>query len=240
MRLVTLRTLLVVAILVAAVTVGGTAIAASTGAVGSPSTFLDSLAQHLGISREKLDDAVEAAALDQVDAALKAGDLTDEQADALKERIESGSGLFFGLGHGLRGHGHDGPHGFGHLSAAAEYLGLEEDEFREQLRDGKTLAEIAKAEGKTVDGLEQAILADAKERVAAAVKDGKLTEAQATEALEALEDRIDALVDGTGFGGHGLRGFFGRGSGMWGPPSGMRRDHAEGHARLAPAWGAPA
>jgi hypothetical protein len=223
--------------------VSGTAIAASTGAAGSPSSFLDSLAQHLGISREKLDDAAKAAALDQVDAALKAGTITQAQADAMKERIESGKGLFFGMGPGFGRHGHGG-HGFGDrfgdpLAAAATFLGLEEDALRDQLRDGKSLADVAKAKGKSVDGLKQAILADAKERVAAAVKDGKLTEAQATEILERLEEHLDDLVAGTAHRGFGRRGF-GGGPGLWGQRSGMRDAPDFGSAGLAPAWGAPA
>jgi hypothetical protein len=234
-----LRILLAVVSAVAVVAVTGTAIAAGTGATGSPSGFLDSVAKHLGISREKLDEATKAAALEQVDAALEAGRITEEQADAMKERIESGEGGFmFGLGFG-----HHGGHGFGGhgfvdtLGVAAEYLGLEEDELRERLREGASLAEVAKDEGKSVDGLKQALLADAKERVAAAVKDGKLTEEQAEEALTRLEERIDDIVAGTG---RLHRGFRGGGPGLrWGPPAGMRGDPAAG-APVAPAWGAPA
>jgi hypothetical protein len=240
MRTITIRTFLIAVVAVAVVAVSGTAIAASTGAAGSPSSFLDSLAQHLGISRERLDTAAKAAALDQVDAALKAGTITQAQADAMKQRIESGEGLFFGMGPGFGRHGHDGPHGFGDpLAAAAAFLGLEEDELRDQLRDGKSLADVAKAKGKSVDGLKQAILADAKERVAAAVKDGKLTEAQASEILERLEEHLDDLVAGTAHRGFGRRGF-GGGPGLRGPPSGMRDAPDFGSAGLAPAWGAPA
>src|SRR5262245_48842519 len=101
----------VISLLAAAVVtiVAGTAIATAAGTSSTPSGFVQSLAKHLGISTEKLQDAAKAAAIDQVDAALAAGDITKEQAEALKERIKSGdTPLLFGPG--LR---HGGPDGFG-------------------------------------------------------------------------------------------------------------------------------
>src|SRR6266508_2136204 len=73
-----------------AVAGGGGAAVAATGGGSSPNDFLDSVARHLGISRQKLDDATKAAAIDQVDAQLKAGQITQAQADALKKRIQDG------------------------------------------------------------------------------------------------------------------------------------------------------
>jgi hypothetical protein len=236
MKRITLRTAVVGALVLALVGVTGTAIAASTGAAPSPSSFLDSLAKHLGVSREKLDDAAKAAAIDQVDAAVAAGTLTEAQAKALKERIESadtplfGFGLRGGFGHGPgKGFGmHAGPFHHG-LDAAADYLGITEDELRQRLADGKTLAEIAKAEGKSVDGLTQALLADTKERLADAVKDGKLTQSQADDLLERAKQGVDRLVEGSfqpRFGGR-----------MW---RGQSQGGSPSFAPVAPAWGAPA
>ena len=65
-----------------AVAGGGAAIAASqTDSQGS--SFLDSVAKHLGISSDKLEDATRAAAVDQVNQALEDGKITKEQADEL-------------------------------------------------------------------------------------------------------------------------------------------------------------
>jgi hypothetical protein len=52
---------------------------------------------------------------------------------------------------GKRWH-HRGPI-VGILGEAAEYLGLERTELRERLRNGSSLADVARAEGKSVDGL---------------------------------------------------------------------------------------
>jgi hypothetical protein len=202
-----------------ALAVGGTALAAGGDGSTGPSAFLDSVAKHLGISSEKLQDATRAAAIDQVDARLKAGTITQAQADEMKQRIESGDGL--GLG-GLfmgRGHGH-GPGGpAGHLDDAAAYLGLTAAELRTKLQAGSTLAEVAKAEGKTVAGLKAALLASEKKELDAAVASGRLTQAQADEILADAGTRFDDMINGTmpqggprghGPGGHGM---FGSGSG---------------------------
>ena len=43
------------------------------------------------------------------------------------------------------------------FGAAADYIGLPRQELVARLRDGQSLAQIAEAEGKSVDGLKQAI-----------------------------------------------------------------------------------
>ncbi len=199
------RTRKALAIGVAALAVvggGGAAIAASGDSSSPGRSFLDSVASHLGISSQKLEDATKAAAIDQVDAALKDGKITQAEADALKQRIESGDyppffAPFLGprLGPGF-GHFHGGPPFlFGEkLSAAADYLGLTEAELRTKLNSGQTLAEVAKAQGKSVDGLKQALLDEAKAQLDQLVKDGKLTQDEADAMYERFQSHIDDLV----------------------------------------------
>ena len=186
-----------------AVAGGGAAIAASQSE--SPaSSFFDSVAKHLGISSEELEDATKAAAIDQVDKALEEGWITEERADELKSRIESGEAPWlFGPGvFGIRGHGPDAPRP-GHpfffqdkLAPAADYLGLTSAELLEQLREGKSLADVARAEGKSVDGLEQAILDGARSALDDAVTRESLTQEQADAIYERLQSFIGDLVNG--------------------------------------------
>ena len=213
------RVLVAVSALSLAVGAGG-AIAASKSSATSGDSFLARVADHLGISTEKLEDATKAAAIDQVDADLKAGRITKAEADELKARIrEGGAPFLFGKPHRRFGGpgGLDGPRlhhaPFGHLSAAADYLGLSVPELLEQLTSGKSLADVAKAEDKSVDGLKTAMVADAKKRLDQAVEEGMLTEAQAKEKLDAIESKIDYVVNGT-FPDRGERHFRWRG----GPP----------------------
>jgi hypothetical protein len=208
----------------------GGAVAASKSSTTRSEGFLARVAGHLGISTEKLEDATKAAAIDQIDAELEAGRITKAQADELKARIRQGGAPFlFGRPHRFGGPGRlDGPRlhhaPFGHLSAAADYLELDVPELLKQLSSGKSLAEVAKARDKSVDGLKQAMLADAKKRLDQAVEGGMLTEAQAREALSAIESKIDALVNGN------LRRFRERHDFRWrgGPPD-------KGPLRLPPA-----
>ena len=223
------RALVVASALSLAVGAGG-AIAASKSSSARGDSFLARVAGHLGISTEKLEDATKQAAIDQVDADLKAGRITKAQADELKARIrEGGMPFFFGRPH-FRSHGPGGFGGprlhhapFGHLSAAADYLGLSVPKLLEQLTSGKSLADVAKAEDKSVDGLKKAMVADAKDRLDQAVEEGMLTEAQAKEKLDAIQSRIDDIVNGK-FPDRGERRFRWRS----GPPD-------DGAWRLPPA-----
>jgi hypothetical protein len=194
------RLLAVAGVLALGVGAGG-AIAASKGSATSGNGFLARVAGHLGISTQKLQDATKAAAIDQVDADLKAGRITKAQADEMKARINAGGvPLFFGGPHRFGDFGPGGPGVFergGHLFAAADYLGLTVPQLLQKLSGGKSLADVAKAQDKSVDGLKQAMLADAKTHLEQAVKDGMLTEAQATEELNELKSRIDEIVNGT-------------------------------------------
>ena len=161
--------------------------------------LLDDAAGRLGVEPSQLEDALQEALKARVDAAVDEGRLTEAQGAELKDRIDAGELPF------LRGLGRPGPSGgFGHFGhghfekfeTAASYLGLSEAELRERLADGKTLAEIAKAEGKSVDGLVQALVKDAKARLDQAVAAGKLTRAEADEIAERLGERITDLVNG--------------------------------------------
>jgi hypothetical protein len=195
-RLATRRTLAIGAVALAVVVGCGAAIAA-TKAVVDPEAereaFQAAVAEKLGVTEAELENAYKEATVERLDAAVAAGRITEEQAEAMRERIESGDVFgphIFGFGHHLRGPGH-------HLEGAAAYLGLTESELHEQLRAGKSLAEIAEAEGKSLAGLKDAMLADAKEKLDQAVEDGKLTAAQRDAMLDRLESSIDDLVNGT-------------------------------------------
>jgi hypothetical protein len=93
--------------------------------------------------------------------------------------------------------------------AIADYLGLTAAQLRSQLQAGKTLADIATAQGKTVSGLEDAIVADAKTHLDADVAAGNLTAAQETTILSDLTSHVANIVNHTGpqAGGHGGPGF---------------------------------
>src|SRR4051812_16393855 len=80
--------------------------------------FLDDVAGRLHVSPDELTAALKGAAEDRIDAAVKAGKLTQAQGDEAKKRIESANGPLLGMGplggpgHGPGGPGGPGPRGF--------------------------------------------------------------------------------------------------------------------------------
>ena len=209
--------------------VGGTAMAAGSS---GPDSFLNDFAQHLGVSTSKVQSAYTQALADQLNAAVKAGKLTQKQADEILAHAKAnGSNPFNGPfgggfhggpdgGPGFRFGFHHGHHGFGGamgggpfaqgLDTAAKYLGVSEATLRSDLQSGKSLADVAKSKGKSVSGLEAALLADAKARLDKAVTDKHLTKAQETKILAGIAKFIDAMVT------HSFT--FHDHPGGWGPP----------------------
>jgi hypothetical protein len=155
---------------------------------------LAQIAEMQGKSVPGLQDAIYAAAKRRFDQAVTNGRLTAAQEQMLLANLKSH------LDDLVNGHGRPqwgaGPRPFG--AGAAKYLGLTEAQLRAQLRNGKTLAQVATDQGKSVEGLKAAILADAKSRLDQAVAVGRLTAAQAEAILARLTSHIDDLVDRTG------------------------------------------
>ena len=206
-----------------AVAGGGAAIAATQLATPKEESqaVVNDAAKQLGVKPSELSAAIEKALENRIDAAVAAGRMTKAQADELKARLRAGDFPLFGPGV-YRGGGHG--HGFGpggHLEDAASYLGLGEAALLEQLQSGKTLAQVAKDRGKSVDGLVDALVASERKELDAAVAAGRLTEARKEELLQNLETRIRAMVNGQ----RPERGFGMRGFGMpgFGPPDDMPR-----------------
>ena len=83
----------------------------------------------------------------------------------------------------------------GLLRTAATYLGMKNAQLVAELRAGKSLAQVAAGKNKSVDGLEQALLAALKQRVDAAVAAGRLPAARAQKLLERAPAHIERLVN---------------------------------------------
>lgn len=79
------------------------------------------------------------------------------------------------------------------IRAAAAYLGLAPKQLRQQL-PGTSLAALAAAQGKSVDGLKAAILAWVSARLDKGVAGGRITAEQKAAALAKASARVDKLV----------------------------------------------
>jgi hypothetical protein len=207
--------LVVTAVAALAVVAAAGAIAA-TGALSprqESQAVVNDAARRLGVQPSELSAALKAALKARVDAAVEAGRLTEAQGNELKQRIDANEVPLFGLGPGgPRGHHHRHVH-FHSLDTAASYLGLSEDALRSQLMEGRTLAQIARARDKSVDGLVDAMVNAARQELDRAVRDGRVTEAQRDRIAANLRERVTDKVNGR------LRGPGGRRFHRWfGPP----------------------
>jgi hypothetical protein len=120
------------------------------------------------------------------------GTLTQKQADKVAGTLDSTMPKR-ALG------GHKGGRGMGlgmgeTQDAAAKALGMTTAKLRAALRSGKSLADVAKDQKVSVDSLVKAMVAGAQGKLAAAVKDGKITQARADTIKSALTQRITARV----------------------------------------------
>ena len=141
------------------------------------------------------------------------GTLTQAQADKVagtldKKLPQRGEGGRDGMG------GRFGGIGMVHTQeAAAKALGLTPAKLRAALEGGQSLAAVAKAQKVGVDSVIQAMVTAAKADLTTAVKDGKLTQAQADTMKSSLTKRITDRVNSV------------RPEGM----RGMRPDRGAGH-----------
>jgi hypothetical protein len=87
------------------------------------------------------------------------------------------------------------------MTAVANYLGLSRAELAKQMHTGKTLAEIATAQGKTVTGLESTMVAAMRRNLAA---DTSLTAAQRTAMLALMRSHLEAMVTANHPSGMGM------------------------------------
>jgi AraC-like DNA-binding protein len=205
------RKLAIGAVILAACAFAGGAYAASaTSGSGTRHAFLDDAAKRLGVSPQRLKDALAGALQDQLNAAVKAGRLTQAQANAIERHFKQSGGLPLPLGpkgglHAFRG---------GPVGAAAHYLGVSVPQLLDQLRGGKSLAQVASSRGKSTSGLENAIVSDERTRLDKARAAGRITATQEQQLLSRLHARVKDLVNGSGLHRLGRR----EGPGPGGPP----------------------
>jgi predicted DNA-binding protein (UPF0251 family) len=185
---------------------GGTAgaVAATSDDKQAEQTVLSDAAKQLGVSADDLRAALSKAEDAQIDAAVKAGRLTQAQADEIKQHRQA-DGTVLGFGHGgpgpgdRGGPGHGGPGGRFVFDDAAKAIGISEETLFSRLRDGKSLAAIAKAHGKTLADVKAAVKKAATARLDADLKAGRITQAERDEEVGELDEELQHLGD---FGDH--------------------------------------
>lgn len=161
-------------------------------------TFLDRLASNLGITTDKLQQGLKATANQYVDQALSKGKITQQQADAAKQKIANSNGLS------------PFTHFFEHRDWAkdrmraaswndiAKALNMTPQDLRSQIQSGKTLKQIIESHNMTVDGVVSSVVSQVKTKLDAKVASGAITADQETKILNGLQSRLTNLINNGG------------------------------------------
>jgi nucleoid DNA-binding protein len=180
---------------------------------GAVAGTIAELAEAQGMTLEELVDALAAPMIERIQQAVDDGNITQEEADeriakmeeSLLEALESGS--WFGSGTGMGRGGFGGRRGGAQLDTLAEALDMTVEELQEALTDGQTVAEVAEAQGVSLEDIVDVLMAPMIERIQQAVDDGDITQEQADERIEQMEERIlHMLESGPGQMPGGFRG----------------------------------
>jgi hypothetical protein len=190
----------------------GAAIGATTGSKAEKEVLADA-AKRLDTTPEKLRSALAEAQDAQLDKAVKAGEITQAQADEIKARRKASGRVLGGPGAGGPGHHRGGRGGFRGpgrgipiLDAAAKALGLTPAKLHEQLHDGKSIADVAKAQNKSLDSVKDAVRKAVKAELDKQVAAKDITQAQADERLKHLEEHLDRFAEAGGLRRGGRHG----------------------------------
>ena len=133
----------------------------------------------------------------RLDRAVENERLTQEEADELLATAETelNEAMTSTDPIELPARGGRGDH-FQAVQIISDAIGLDPMDIAQEIRDGKTLAEIITENGGDVDTVKAELIANATERINQAVEDGKLTQEEADEMLANLDTTIDDLLSG--------------------------------------------
>jgi len=131
--------------------------------------------------------------------AVKAGKLTQEQADKLNENASDRVKAMVENTHQGRGPGKGIGFGFGfnNNEELLDLLNLDADKLQEALKAGKSLATVATEQGVDADDVVALLVKQTEAQVKEAVSAGKLTQEQADQRSEKLTEMIRKMVDGS-------------------------------------------
>jgi hypothetical protein len=176
-------------------------------------TTIADVAQQQNVDVQTVIDAMEAVAKQNIE------DLVNNPLPGPPDGFKGGEG---------RGHGFGFVFGFPglreSLDSVADALGITTDELRDELQNGRSIADIAKAKNVDLDGIVDALVKDATAKIDQAVQDEKLSQEQADEIKADLKERITDVLNGELPDNGPGPGRFGGGFRMHGGPGGRGWD----------------
>ena len=163
--------------------------------------FMNHLASNLGKKPADVQSAAQKALGQTIDDQVKAGKLTQQQADNLKSKLGNQqlcSGALAGLGRPKAGdHGPAAAIGEHYVADAAKALGMSQSDLQAQLKGGKTLKDVAASKGMDENAFRTAFIAAVKSDLDQQVTAGKLTSQQEQAILQRLQTAPLPFWNGT-------------------------------------------
>jgi hypothetical protein len=159
------------------------------------STFTGHLATNLGKSPSQVQKAISDAVGQTIDDAVKAGNLTQAQANAIKARLAKNNGQVCAGGiRGIAGLGPAGHPGFGGRFGAAtqdeiaKALGISTSELQQDLKNGQTVQQIASSKGMDEAAFRSKLASAVKADLDAQVAAGKITQQQEDAVIQRIQN----------------------------------------------------
>ncbi len=181
---------------------GGAVAANQAGILAGPKaqarceTFQARFAQNLGITTDKLQATRKQTALQLIDEKLAAGTITAAQAQQAKDKVNASPGVCERIGQ--RTATIKAEVGKVELQAIAKQFGITEKELLQEVRGGKSLAQVAQGHNVTREQLKTTMHDAFKGELDQAVAANKLTQERATAALAKFDASLDTIIDHVG------------------------------------------
>lgn len=155
------------------------------------------VAQAHNVDPQKVVDALVAAGNARIDEAVTNGRIDAARAATLKQKLPDAASKL--VNHEFKG-GHMNARLLARRSAvrtAADTIGIDTKALAQEVRSGKTVAQVAQEHGVNPQQVIDAVVAKAKDRIDEAVANGKLTAERASVLTQRVTERVTKLVNET-------------------------------------------
>jgi len=144
-----------------------------------------------GVDPSAVVNAIVTALTQQIDQKAAAGTIDANRAAQAKQKLPDVASRFVNETKQHRGYGIRKDT----VQAAAKEIGVSPSELKDARKNGKSIAQVAKDHGKSVDDVVNAVVKAATTDIDQAVKDGKLDSQKADQIKKNLPDRVTQLVN---------------------------------------------
>jgi hypothetical protein len=150
------------------------------------------IAKEQGVSEQALVDFRLNNAFANINDAVKRGVLTVDQAEKMKEHMKANSKNFLNRVPRLHGDHHAGFKGI--REDLLKFLKLDQQQFADKLKSGKSLLQIAQEQGITKEQLTNFYLDAEKQMLTKAINEGKITQEKANELMKNFEQQLGSFL----------------------------------------------